>query len=160
MTTVTLTESSQHFLSFRLPPHSWGILPTAQLIEILNLPAEQMVPIGDVPPEVIGVCNWRGEVLWLLDLGYRLGLPPLFSQEKTRSAYTVMIVHHGTQTLGLVVEQVSQMVWCDPAAILPLPATQFTDLRQRQLLQGYWLQSETFWVLDCDQLFAQLNPTH
>jgi chemotaxis signal transduction protein len=49
------------------------------------------------------------------------------------------------------------MVWCDPAAIAPLPATQFTDRQQRRLLRGYWLQSETFLVLDCDQLFEQLG---
>jgi positive phototaxis protein PixI len=161
MTTATLTpsltESSQHFLSFRLPPQNWGILPTEQLVEILNLPAEQIVPIGDLPPTIIGVCNWRGEVLWLVDLAYQLGMTPLFSQDGNRSNYTVMIVHRGGRTLGLVVEQVSQMVWCDPAAIAPLPATQFTDRQQRRLLRGYWLQSETFLVLDCDQLFEQLG---
>jgi positive phototaxis protein PixI len=164
MTTATVSASSQHFLSFRLPPQSWGILPTEQLVEILNLPVEQIVPIGNLPPPVIGVCNWRGEVLWLLDLAYQLGMNPLFSQGKLRSAYTVMIVHHsaenGTQTLGLVVEQVSQMVWCDPAAIAPLPATEFTDRQQHRLLQGYWLspQSETYLALDCDRLFERLRP--
>jgi positive phototaxis protein PixI len=176
MTTAPVSASSQHFLSFQLPPQSWGILPTDRLVEILNLPVEQIVPIGNLPAAVIGVCNWRGEVLWLLDLAYQLGMPPLFSQGKPRSAYTVMIVHqgaqngaqkgsqnstqNGTQTLGLVVEQVNQMVWCDPAAIVPLPATQFTDLQQHRLLQGYWLQSATTYLaLDCDRLFAQLRPS-
>ncbi len=150
--TTPATTQNEQFLSFTLPSNMQVILPTQKLTEVLTLTPQQIVPIPDLDPQVMGVCNWRGEVLWIVDLAYLLNgepLPPLQG-----SHYTAIILHHEGQTLGLVVSQVTQMVWCDPTAIQPLPATKQMP-QSSPLMAGYWLSppSDTFIVLNTPAIF-------
>jgi positive phototaxis protein PixI len=156
----SLTQSrAEQFLSFSLPSNL-AILPTQNLTEVLTLSAQQIVPIPDLDPSIVGVCNWRGEVLWLVDLQVVLNgepLPPLQG-----SHYSAIILNHNGQTLGLLVSQVTQMVWCDPIEIQSLPRTQQPSQTRSQtspLIQGYWIspQSDTFLVLNAAEIFANFQ---
>ncbi|MCU0571148.1 MAG: chemotaxis protein CheW [Oculatellaceae cyanobacterium Prado106] len=162
-TAIPTTENAEQFLSFHLTETLHAMLPTQQLTEILNLALHQLVPIPDVAPQVMGVCNWRGDVLWLVDLGYLLGAEPLYSQGYRRSHYKAIIVHHQGHTLGLVVSQVNQMLWCDPAQIQSLPEANFVPELSNSF-QGYWLTptDETLLVLDSRVLveFFLQSTTH
>lgn len=144
---------TEQFLTFLLPPEQKVILPTKQLVEILSLSLGQITPITDLAPAVMGVCNWRGEVLWVVDLGYLLGFNPLFHYVHTQSTYKVILVHSQGYTLGLAVSQVGQMLWCDPTQIQPASAT-FVDSELAAYLRGYWLDpnGDAFLVLDADAL--------
>jgi positive phototaxis protein PixI len=163
MTQAPSIEKTQLFLSFQLPPQIQAMLPIKQLLEVLTLAPHQIVPIPDVPTYVMGVCNWRGEVLWLADLGYLLGAMPLSRQTYLPSNYSVIIVQHQTHILGLVVEQISQMIRCYPTQIQPIPILQQQPLERSPYLQGYWLspQGETLLVLDSETLIDSLatNPS-
>lgn len=149
---------SQQFLKFLLPPNVDVMLATDRITEILKLGLNQIVPIPDVVSEVIGVANWRGEVLWLIDLGNLLGVEPLHRQNLQQSDYRVLVVHHPAGCIGLMIDQVSQTLWCNPAEIQRLSETQRTNRRSR-CLQGYWSTSEgeTIWVLDCDAVVNVLQ---
>ncbi|NJR66579.1 MAG: chemotaxis protein CheW [Leptolyngbyaceae cyanobacterium CRU_2_3] len=153
MTTTAAAENNhkktQQFLSFFMLPQIHAILPAQQLTEILSLAPQQIVPIPDVPSQVMGVCNWRGEVLWLLDLGCFMGTESLSSQKYRQSNYSAIVVHHQDCTLGLVVDRVSHMLWCDPEQIQSIPTPHHKSATS-PCLQGYWLspQGETFLVLD------------
>jgi positive phototaxis protein PixI len=144
-----MTQVAEQFLSFDLTSTIQAMLPTQQLTEILNLSLNQIVPIPDTAAQVMGVCNWRGEVLWLVDLGYLLGSEPLFNHR--RSNCKAIVVQYQGHTLGLVVNQVKQMIWCDLAQVQTMPETPFTP-ELATCLQGYWLtpQNETLLVLDSD----------
>jgi positive phototaxis protein PixI len=146
-----VSDSTEQFLSFRLTSTIQAMLPTQQLTEILNLSFNQIVPIPEMPPQMMGVCNWRGEVLWLVDVGYLLGAEPLF--ELRRTGCKAIVVQYQGQALGLVVNQVNQMIWCDVAQVRALPENQLTP-ELATCLQGYWLtpQQETLLVLDSDIL--------
>lgn len=141
-------EQAQQFLSFQLPPDAQALLPTDQLTEILSLAPSQIVPIPDIPLAVIGVCNWRGEVLWLVDLGLLLGFEPLYAQGAYHSDYRVIVIHSQGQIIGLVVNQVGQMVWCEPTQIQSPPVQVAPELTL--CLRGCWLRpaGELFLVLD------------
>jgi positive phototaxis protein PixI len=168
---TTQPDTTQQFLSF-LPssaaPAIRAMLPTQQLTEILSLSVNQIVPIPDVPAQVMGVCNWRGEVLWLIDLGALLGAEPFSQQAFRQSNYSAIVVRHQGYTVGLVVEQVSQMLWCNPAQIQPISIAQSPHFSPG--LQGYWLtpQAETLLVLDgaslihffLTQTASNLTPVH
>jgi positive phototaxis protein PixI len=120
MSTTTLPEQSlQQFLRFQLPGQTPAMVPTQHLTEILSLNLSQIVPISDTNPAMMGVYNWRGEVLWLLDLGCWLGLEPLYKQGLHQGKLNVIIIHRLGQTLGLGVAQVEQMIWCDLSEIQP-----------------------------------------
>ncbi|HEY9652883.1 MAG TPA: chemotaxis protein CheW, partial [Coleofasciculaceae cyanobacterium] len=72
----TSSSASEQFLRFHLLPNTTALLPIEQLTEVLTISRDQVVPIFHMPPWVMGVYNWRGEILWILDLGHLIGLTP------------------------------------------------------------------------------------
>jgi positive phototaxis protein PixI len=150
------TSQTEQFLSFSLPTHL-AILPTRNLTEVLTLSAQQIVPIPDLlDRSIMGVCNWRGEVLWLVDLNAKLNGEPLPVLQGTH--YSAIIMHHNGQTLGLVVSQVTQMVWCEVAEIQPLPQTKQMP-HSSPFIQGYWIssQAEPFLVLNAPEILTSFQ---
>jgi positive phototaxis protein PixI len=119
---INQAEADQHFLSFQIgvdrdgSPVN-GLMSTRYLSEVLTLTTEVMVPIAGVPAAVMGVCNWRGEVLWLVDLGSVLQMPPIVYQHNAFAPFSVIVLNHPTGPIGLVVELVQDMVWLNPADI-------------------------------------------
>jgi positive phototaxis protein PixI len=152
-----LTDSPQQathqFLSFQVPPDIHAMVSAQELTEIVSLSPNQIVPIPDVPPQVMGVCSWRGEVLWLVDLGYLLGQDSLFQQGYRHANYSLIVVRHQRNTLGLVVNQIGTMIWHNASEIYPItPPPSATKLAP--CFQGCWLtpQGKTLWFLDCQAL--------
>ena len=41
--------------------------------ELVNILVDRVVPMPHLPPAVMGVYNWRGEILWIVDLAMLLG---------------------------------------------------------------------------------------
>ena len=52
----------------------WYAVEVSQVREILRLPA--LTPVTEAPHYMIGVANYRGRMLPVMDLGLRLGQPP------------------------------------------------------------------------------------
>ncbi|MGK3991139.1 chemotaxis protein CheW [Sorangium sp. So ce136] len=71
--------------------------------EIVN-PLE-VTTLPHTPPEVSGVANHRGEVVPVIELRVRFGLPPV---EPSRSTKWIL-VDVGTHTVGLVVDAVTEV---------------------------------------------------
>jgi positive phototaxis protein PixI len=158
MTAVKTGTDLVQFLSFQLPPDTGAMLPTHQLVEITTLHLSQVVPIPDVSPALLGVCNWRGEVLWLADLGLLLGFEPLYTHSLQKGQVNTIIIQRNGRMLGLGVEQVNQMVWCDRAQIQPAHMTHLSALLTR-CLQGYWTdpQNKGYLVLDGEAILNSLT---
>ncbi|MBF2098695.1 MAG: chemotaxis protein CheW [Gloeomargaritaceae cyanobacterium C42_A2020_066] len=156
---MTTTRATELCLSFFLPPDTWGLLSATSLVEVLTLDPTQLVPIPDMGPAVVGVTNWRGEVLWLLDLGVHLGFPGLFDQAHPLSACLGLVIRHQGQTLGLLVERVGAMLNLDLAEIQS-PLGSLSNPELTACLRGYWLHPEgaTHLVLDMGALLESLRP--
>ena len=156
---------SQQFLRFHLIPHTTALLPIQQLTEVLTIPTGQIVPISHMPPWVMGVYNWRGEILWMLDLGHLIGLTPWYQQENNTSVYTAIVLqsHPPTTTtvkslmLGLIVNRVEDIEWCNPDLIQSPPSSPMT-LDLLPFLQGYWLKSngDMLAVIDGSAIMATM----
>jgi positive phototaxis protein PixI len=155
MSVVQAQQDLRQFLCFQLPAGTWAMLPTQQLVEIVNLNLSQIIPVPDISPSLLGVCNWRGEVLWLADLGHLLGFEPLYSHSLRKGQLNVIIVHRDGQTLGLGVEKASQMVWGDRTQIQPAPMQNLSPNLAR-CLQGYWsdLKGQVMLVLDAESVMG------
>ena len=83
----------QQFLRFHLMPDTTALLPVHQMTEVVTMAINEVVPIPHLPAWVMGVYNWRGEILWLVDLGHLIGLPPIHQQATGRSTYTAIVIH-------------------------------------------------------------------
>jgi positive phototaxis protein PixI len=118
--TVAPTSSLQPYLQFQLTPEHLGMLPTDQLVEIITLTPEQVIPIPEMPPHVLGVYNWRGEIIWILD---SLLSPAPSTPIKHAILLRCKMPQQDGAVVGLVVQHVHQMIWCNPDAIEPPPST-------------------------------------
>ena len=110
------------------------MLPITQLIEALTIPFGQIVPISHLPAWVMGVYNWRGEILWMIDLGHLVGFTPWHQQVVNTSTHRAIVLHDRSQSnakdkslaIGLVVSQVEGIEWCSPDQIYSPPASAVT----------------------------------
>lgn len=146
----TSSKANEQFLRFHLFPNTTALLPIQQLTEVLTISRQQIVPIFQMPPWVMGVYNWRGEILWMVDLGHLVGLTPWHQQPMSASAHTVVVLqtnsnsatssNTNTQMIGVVVNRVEDIEWCNPDWIQSPPASTVTP-ELMPFLRGYWLKS-------------------
>ncbi len=74
-------------------------------------------PLPNAPPHVRGVVNLRGLVLPVIDLGARLGLPPV----EPTARHVIIVAWIGEQLVGLLVDSVCDIVSAPEGAIQPPP---------------------------------------
>ena len=143
------SSTQQQFISFLLNQGIWGMIPTTQLTETINLELGTIVQIPDLPPAVIGVCSWRGEVLWLVDLSYALGLPHLLSTDYQSAKCNVLKVTVNQQSFGILVAEVRQLVKCDRHKIKTgIPSSLTLDAVR--LVEGYYTPTPDISILSVD----------
>jgi positive phototaxis protein PixI len=161
------SKASEQFLRFYLLPDTTALLPIQQLTEVLTISRDQIVPIFQMPPWVMGVYNWRGEILWIVDLGHLVGLTPWHQQPVSASAYTAVVLQARcdratpasvkSQMLGVVVNRVEDIEWCDPDSMQSPPSSPVTP-GLVPFLRGYWLKSngEMLLLIDGPAILAAM----
>ena len=160
---VSTSDTQEQFLRLHLVPETQVLLPIQQVAEVLTIPVGQIVPVPHMSACVMGVHNWRGEVLWMVDLGHLGGLTPYY-QQAIRFTHTAVVLQGSDkgskqkrQTVGLVVDRVEDVEWCDPSVIQPFPpSTLLSDLAP--LLRGYWWKSDDAMlaVLEAEAIIATI----
>lgn len=141
----------EQFLRFCLHSDTKVMLPIRQITEVLKIQFGQIVPIPHLPAWVMGVYNWRGDILWMVNLGHLIGLESEYQQESNLSNHPVIVLSPNKEKtkidsennihLGLLIDSVEDIEMCDVEAIQS--ASNSTITRQIQpFLQGYWLRLE------------------
>jgi positive phototaxis protein PixI len=100
------------YLNFQMTSEHLGMLPTDQLVEVITLGPQQIIPIPEMSPNVLGVYNWRGEVIWIIDSALIVG-------STTTTIKHAILLRHQDQVIGLIVQHINQMIWCNPSDIQP-----------------------------------------
>ncbi|MBR8826938.1 MAG: chemotaxis protein CheW [Gomphosphaeria aponina SAG 52.96 = DSM 107014] len=142
----------EKFLQFQLGKDK-GLLWAEIVREIITVPESEILPVPQMPECVIGIYSWRSEMLWIVDLENLLGYhSPLLNSSANLSLMT-MIVELDGQFLGLVVQDVNDIVEYDLQAmqppslelfsgfLLPFILGHFTEVSTNQML--LLLQVET-----------------
>ncbi|WP_313949238.1 chemotaxis protein CheW [Leptolyngbya sp. FACHB-261] len=167
------SEAEEQFLRFQLLPDTTALLPVHQTTEVLAVTSSQVIPIPHMPAYILGIYNWRGEILWMLDLGHLLGLAPKHQRLSTSLDYPVLVIHDsrrargrkrtsgqatGEKLLGLVVDQVEDMEWLNPELIQSPPVSAVTP-ELAPFLSGYFVQpnGEFLMALDGDSIIARMT---
>ena len=160
--------AKEQFLRFRLGANTTALLPIPQLTEALTIPMGQILPIPHLPAWAMGVYNWRGEILWMVDLACLVGLMPWYKQAMSRPTYSALVLHpsydqssrsaNSSQILGLVVDRVEDIEWFPPEAIQS-PPTDAVVADLVPFLRGYWLNSdgELAAVLDGESIISRIS---
>ena len=71
--------SSQQFISLEVTKTLEVILSTRELDEVITLDHRIILQIPGMPNVVVGVFQWQGQILWLIDLAYLMGFQSLLS---------------------------------------------------------------------------------
>ena len=93
----------KQYLNFCLND-AWYALSVNHLVEVLPLPKITRIP--NVPDHVLGVMNFRGEVLPAINLKQFFGLPQLILE----SDATIIVVEHDKVRAGLLVDGIGDLV--------------------------------------------------
>jgi positive phototaxis protein PixI len=92
-------------LRFPLGVQESALLPLEQIAEIIQVNLAEILPVPEMPSCVLGICNWRTEMLWLLDLNHLVGYPSLTAA----GTPVAIVVTVNEYAVGLVVKQVDDI---------------------------------------------------
>jgi purine-binding chemotaxis protein CheW len=109
------TADSIQLVSFRLAEEEYGIEIT-KVQEIILLGEITRVP--RTPDYIEGLINLRSEVIPVVNLRRRFGLPSQEPTDETR----VMVINVREKTLGMIVDAVNEVLRVPHAQIVPPPA--------------------------------------
>jgi len=100
-------QQGQRFLRFRFGTQESALLPADYIREVLGIWAERILPVPHVSPSVLGIHNWRGQMLWLVDLAHLLG----FDGGTGAAAETIdiIVLEVEKRLLGLAVRKVDNL---------------------------------------------------
>jgi chemotaxis signal transduction protein len=127
-------ETRQPLLRFPLSSQDDALIPLEQITEIFRVEIAEILPVPEMPSCVLGVCNWRGEMLWLVDFNDFTGYGTLFQQGQVPPSLLVMVIQVDSQSVGIAAYQVNDVELHDlqslqpaipglfPAGLLPLVA--------------------------------------
>jgi positive phototaxis protein PixI len=152
--------TQQQFLRFQLQSNLMALIEIDLVTELVNIPSDRIVPMPHLPPAVMGIYNWRGEILWIVNLATLLGANR--ATERNRSLQPTIILSCGVtsedrlqQTIGLVVDEIDEIEWFDLDSIQsPIPDNIYPEFSQ--WANGWWVSatSENFLRLDGQKILA------
>lgn len=145
--------SKQKFLEFQIGESSIALLPAEIVMEIVSLNSKQILPVPQVPTSVMGVYQWRGETLWILDLGILCGFTPLVWTQSN----LLLVIQVEDKTVGLAVPQVQDIETYDFNTLKEPLDTLFNE-ELRSFLKGFFIGEENKLAMLFDAL-AIVNKT-
>ena len=108
-----------------------------------------MMPLPKLPPSVVGVVDHRGEVVPIIDLRSRFGIP----EESRSPVQRWVIVRKGERLTGLIVDAVTEVFGGNEPQHRELPDFGSGDV-ERSISTVYSHRGRLVFVLDIDALVA------
>lgn len=124
-------------LRFFLPSGDEFALPAFGIGEVMQQEAEQITPIPNASPLLLGTINLRGQIIWVADLGQFLGYANLLNIE--RGEISVIAIEEQETILGLAVEKLGAMEWLDTEKLV-IPKNVPDSMAP--YIQGEWIFQE------------------
>ena len=93
------------------------------LLGISALHIQEIIKVADItevphaPDYILGILNLRGRIVTIIDLGVRLALGACRICDLSR----IIIIDDRTESVGLLVDQVADVIAVDPDAVQPAP---------------------------------------
>jgi purine-binding chemotaxis protein CheW len=95
---------ARQYLTFMLSGQEYGV-DALKIIEVINPVTVTSVPMSD--PSVIGIMNFRGEVIPLVDLS------KLISSDSSSTNGKIIVISHQDSMYGLLVDMVREIITPD-----------------------------------------------
>jgi purine-binding chemotaxis protein CheW len=105
------TREGELCLRFRVPSGNEFAIPASGVREVMSVYLDRITPIPNASPFFLGTYNWRGQVVWIADLGQFLGDGLLVDTDRNEVA--LLIVEDRELIVGFAVEEVANTEWLD-----------------------------------------------
>jgi purine-binding chemotaxis protein CheW len=96
-------------LRFDVPSGNEFALAASGVREVMSVYLDRITPIPNVSPFFLGTYNWRGQVIWVADLGQFLGDQVLVNTDL--SEVSILIVEEQELVMGFAVHKVANTEW-------------------------------------------------
>ncbi|BAZ47753.1 putative CheW protein [Nostoc sp. NIES-4103] len=137
-----IEDNRQRFLSFPVGTFGNSLIPLEQITEIMRISLDDVLSVPETPSTVLGAYNWRGEMLWLIDLEHMTGGTPLFEQMPLCTQPIAIVLQVNNYCFALVVKSVNEIELHDIKKILPAKPGSFSA-RLLPFITGYLPQGST-----------------
>jgi purine-binding chemotaxis protein CheW len=125
-----------------------------QVREIVKLVAITRMPKS--PVFIDGVVNLRGQIITVIDLAKRLDLPSRGKTESTR----IMVVEVGENTVGMIVDSVSEVLRLSTDDIEDIPSLLNTEVHERYLRGVGKCNDRLLILLDLNEVLSSEEIHH
>ncbi|MBD2449426.1 purine-binding chemotaxis protein CheW [Nostoc sp. FACHB-152] len=142
-------ETQEKFLSFTLGSNDKAVISLQHVTEVLQVSLTDICSVPQMPSCVLGIYNWRGEMLWLVDLEELLGYPSLLQGFNLISKMMTVILEIDGKYLGFLVRNLMDIEWLDPNQI-KLPSANLFSPKISEFLQGYFINAVEEMVFNLD----------
>ncbi len=155
--------TQQQFLRFQLQPDLMGLMEIDLVTELVNIPSDRIVPMPHLPPAVMGIYNWRGEILWIVDVATLIGANRPVG--RSRSLQPTIILSSGVTpedrlqtTVGLVVDELDEIEWFD-LDLIQSPVPDYIYPEFSKWANGWWVSAnhQNFLRLDGQKILTGAN---
>jgi purine-binding chemotaxis protein CheW len=131
--TLVSPEGDLH-LRFYVPSGNEFALAASGIREVISASPERITCIPNTSPLLLGTLNWRGQVIWIADLGEFLGETMPFNTN--RPEIPIVVIEDQETIVGLAVDQIVGMDWL--SSDLLKQSVNVPD-SMASLLRGEWI---------------------
>ena len=146
------------FLQFKLSKTDSALLAAELVTEIITISPREILPVPQMIYSIMGIYNWRSEMLWIVDLANLVGYPPsLETEELEHHNLIVLVLQLEGQSLGLVVPKVDNIVQLELAKLKSVSPELFSqDILA--FLAGYFTDNNNniVMLIDTERIFDSL----
>lgn len=161
-------ETAVRFLRFSFSLADTALLPLMSIRQVVRVQAQNILPVPAMPASVVGIYNFRGEMLWLVDLGLQIGVQGVTTGGDRRSSQPssqpthqsgqarqlpgrmAIVIQAQGQSIGLLVPDVVDIESHHPKQLQP-PAIDLFPPGLLPFMQGYLVRSSSP-ILDASAL--------
>lgn len=137
---ATQAVNERRFLRFCMNERETALLSLSQIQQVLKVPVVEILPVPHMPDCVLGIYNWRGETLWLVDLAQQLGFPSALTDLRTLETVSTITIQVDQRFLGMVVPQTIDIETHNLQQLQP-PTAGLFPAKLLSCMQGYFVTS-------------------
>lgn len=149
-------QSEQQYFSFIVREQEYGV-DILRVVEIRGWTGAREVP--GLPLYMKGVIDLRGEVVPIIDLRERFGMPNLAYNQLTVVVILKVNGEHGEKTIGIIVDAVSDVYTIDSEQLKPAPDFG-TEVDMSYVTNLATVEEKMIILLDVDELLGKQMPSH
>lgn len=145
-----MVKTDEKFLTFYLGNKETAVISLTNITEVFQISQNDICGVPQMPNCIQGIYNWRGEMLWLVDLEAMLGYNSLGYRSNSTAKMMVIVVQHEGKYLGLLVRQLMDIEWLKSEKMKPANSQLFSQ-EILPFLRGYFID-------DSEQMIIAVNP--